>query len=180
MSLRQKILFISKEDNCRYSEGLVQDRFLHAVLIGLRNDNRNKLRPLLKNSILSDENILENLMLAMSDEQERFQNFNKKRVHINSIEPCDPIPSTIPPKHKSENPITAEITSLQATLDCISTWKGNFEKREQSRLPKPDALPHRCLSCHQSSVCRIQILQNHLLFIAVRVKRVSEQCYIKK
>ena len=37
MSLRQKILFISKEDFCGYSEALVQDRFLHAVLVGLRN-----------------------------------------------------------------------------------------------------------------------------------------------
>ena len=39
MSLRQRILYISKEDNCGYSEALVQDRFLHAILVGLRNDN---------------------------------------------------------------------------------------------------------------------------------------------
>ena len=80
MSLRQKILFISKEDNCGYSEALVQDRFLHTILVGLRNDNiRNELHPLLKNSILSDEDILENLVLATSDKQEHFQNFNKKK-----------------------------------------------------------------------------------------------------
>ena len=30
VSLRHKILFIFKEDNCGYSEALVQDRFLHA------------------------------------------------------------------------------------------------------------------------------------------------------
>ena len=73
MSLRQKVLFISKEDNCWYSEALIQNRFLHANLVGLRNaDIRNELRPLLKNIILSDENILENLMLAASDEQEHF------------------------------------------------------------------------------------------------------------
>ena len=68
MSLPQKILYISKEDNCGYSEALVQHRFLYAILVGLRNDNiRNELRLLLKNSILSDEDILENLMLAMSE-----------------------------------------------------------------------------------------------------------------
>ena len=33
MSLRQKMLFISKEDNCGYSEALVQDRFLHTILV---------------------------------------------------------------------------------------------------------------------------------------------------
>ena len=80
MSFRQKILFISKEDKCRYSETIVQDRFLHTVLVELRNVNiRNELRPLLKNSILSDEDILENHMLATSDEQEHFRNFNKKK-----------------------------------------------------------------------------------------------------
>ena len=75
MSLRQKILFVSKEDNCGYSETLAQDRFFHTVLVGLRNDNiRNELHPLPKNCILSDEDIIENLMLATSDEQEHFQN----------------------------------------------------------------------------------------------------------
>ena len=129
MSLRQKILFISKEDNCGYSEALVQDHFLHAILVGLRNDNiRNELRPLIKNSIVSDEDILENLMLVTSDEQEHFQNLNKKGVNINSIEPCDPITSATPPTPKSENPIIVEIRSLKATLDSISSWKDTFQK----------------------------------------------------
>ena len=136
MSLRQKILLTSKEDNCGYSEVLVQDCFLHAILIGLRNDNiRNELRPLLKNSLLSDEDILENLMLAMSDEQEHFQNFNKKGVNINFVEPCYAFPSATPPKHKSENPtivLVLEIRSLKATLDSISSWKDTFEKRQVS------------------------------------------------
>ena len=84
MSLRQKILFVSKEDSCGYSETFVQNCYLHAVLVGLRNDNNwNEFCPLLKNSMLSDEDILENLMLATSDEQEHFQNSNKK--DINSI-----------------------------------------------------------------------------------------------
>ena len=151
MSLRQETLFISKEDYCGYSEALVQDRFLHAILVGLRNDNiRNELRPLLKKSILSDEDILENLMLATPDEQEHFQNFNKKGVNINSIERCDAIPSSTPTKHKSENPIIVEIRPLKTTLDSISSWKDTFEKRQQSRLPKLDTLRRRCPSCHQN------------------------------
>ena len=49
MSLQHKILLISKQDNCGYSEALAQDRFLHAILVGLRNGNiRNELLPLLK------------------------------------------------------------------------------------------------------------------------------------
>ena len=155
MSLRQKMLFMSKEDNCGYSEALVQGCFLNTILGGLRNDNvRNELRPLLKNIILTDEDILENLMLAMYDEQEHFQNVNKKREYINSIETCDPIPSPIPPKNKSKNLIIAEIRSLKATLGLISTWKDNYEKREQARLSKPDTLPRRCPSCYQNNDSR--------------------------
>ena len=102
MSSRQKVLFISKEDNCGYSKILVQDRFLHTILVGLRIDNiRNELRPLLKNSLLAEEDILANLMPAISDEQEHFQNFHtKKNVNINSIETCDAIPSATPLKPK--------------------------------------------------------------------------------
>ena len=49
MSLQHKILLISKQDNCGHSEALAQDRFLHAILVGLRNGNiRNELLPLLK------------------------------------------------------------------------------------------------------------------------------------
>ena len=39
MSLRQEILFVTKEESCSYSEELIQNRFTHAVLIGLQNEN---------------------------------------------------------------------------------------------------------------------------------------------
>ena len=104
---------------------------MHAILVGLRNDNiRNEFRPLIKNSILSDEDILENLILVTSDEQEHFQNLNKKGVNINSIEPCDAIPSATPPKPKSEIPIIVEVRSLKTTIDSISSSQDTFEKRQ--------------------------------------------------
>ena len=146
-SLRKKILFISKEDNWSPCT-----RLFLVCYFGWIKENRNELCLSLKNSILPDENILENLMLVMSDEQEHFQKF-KKRVDINSIEPWDRVPIAIRPKHQSENPIIAEIRSLKSTLDSISTWRGNFEKREES-LPKPDTLPRRCPSCRQNNISR--------------------------
>ena len=39
MSLRQKNLFVSREETCSYSFDLIQNRFVHAVLVGLRNEN---------------------------------------------------------------------------------------------------------------------------------------------
>ena len=67
MAFRQKLLFVSNEGKCGYSEDLVQDRFLSAILERVRNNNiRHKLRRLLKNSILTGEEILENLLQQMS------------------------------------------------------------------------------------------------------------------
>ena len=66
-------------------KALIQDRFLHAIMVGLRNDNvRHKLRSLLKNSILTD--ILENLVLATADECEHSNKFKGKQITISTIQ----------------------------------------------------------------------------------------------
>lgn len=68
MSLCKKNLFVIKEESCTYSEELIQNRFTHAVLIRLHNENiRNELHPILKLNSLSDEELLTNLSLVMSD-----------------------------------------------------------------------------------------------------------------
>ena len=68
MSLRKKNLFAIKEESCSYREELIQNRFAHAVLIGLRYENiKNELRPILKLNSLSDEELLINLSLVRPD-----------------------------------------------------------------------------------------------------------------
>ena len=48
---------------------LMQDMFLHAILVEICNDNiRHELPALLKNTIVFDENILESLDFATADE----------------------------------------------------------------------------------------------------------------
>ena len=88
MSLRQKNLFVSREETCSYSFDLIQNRFVHAVLVGLRNENiRNELCPILKShDILSDEILLEHLGLAMSDEHEHSEKLYKRRTDVSKIE----------------------------------------------------------------------------------------------
>ena len=39
MSLRQKVLFISKEDSYQYDQRLVQKRFVHALLTAIKEIN---------------------------------------------------------------------------------------------------------------------------------------------
>ena len=74
MNLRQKVLFVSKEGDNRfeYSESLLQKQFLHSVVTGLRNDSiKGEMKVLVKQRDLSDEDLLEALNKAVSDENER-------------------------------------------------------------------------------------------------------------
>ena len=92
MSYRQKILFVSNEDMCGYSEGLVQDGCLHPIMVGLRNDNTiHELRPLLKNSIRTDEDILEDLVSAMANERKHSSKFKGRQINISTIEDSEDI-----------------------------------------------------------------------------------------
>ena len=53
LSMREKVLILAKE------EGLLQRRFLYAILTCLRKNNfRNDLRPALENDKISDKNLL--------------------------------------------------------------------------------------------------------------------------
>ena len=88
MSLRQKVLFVSKEDSYRYDHRLVQKRFVHALLTGLKNDNlRSKLRAALKDEDISDEDILETFSLAVMEENAHLEKLcsSKKSLNVNSV-----------------------------------------------------------------------------------------------
>ena len=59
LSMREKVLIMAKEEGCLFDKGLLEWRFLHAILTGLRNNNiRNDLCPTLENNKTSDEHLL--------------------------------------------------------------------------------------------------------------------------
>ena len=59
LSMREKVLILAKEEGCPFYKGLVQRRFLYAILTCLRKNNfRNDLRPALENDKISDKNLL--------------------------------------------------------------------------------------------------------------------------
>ena len=121
MTLKQKILFVSQEESSGYSQELIQERFLHTMLTGLKNDSvRTELRPLLKDRTTSDDELLESLTKAVADETEHQEKFNrvanKKSVTVSSIEQTQE-------KEKKENPIMKELNELKSqvmalTLSC--------------------------------------------------------------
>ena len=71
MTTRQKIVFASQESDSKikYDKELVQGLFLHGVETGLADETiRAKIRPLLKNPSVADEDLIEAMSLAMSSE----------------------------------------------------------------------------------------------------------------
>lgn len=102
MSFRQKILFMSNEDECCYSISLIQDIFIYGILEGLHNDNiRHEFWLLLKTTIVSDEDILDSLDFATTDELEQISKFRNKQINISTTETSEDISK--PHKDKKQN-----------------------------------------------------------------------------
>ena len=88
MSLRQKVLFVSKEDSYQYDQRLVKKRFVHPLLTCLKNQNlHSELRAVLKDEDISDEVILEKLSLAVIEENAHLEKFSssRKSLNVNSV-----------------------------------------------------------------------------------------------
>ena len=150
MSLRQKVLLMFNEDKCGYSTSLIQDRFLHAILVGLCNDNiRHELRPLFKNTIVFDEDILESLDFATADEFEHVSKFKNEQINVHTIKASEDISTPLGNKKQNQKPIEFDFHSLKSTLDDLIAWRINVDQKNnhfQTRLSKPDIL-RRCQNC---------------------------------
>ena len=132
MNLRQKILFVSKkvDDRFEYSELLVQSQILHSVVTGLRNDSiKNEIKPLLSKGSLSDEELLEHLDKAVSDESER-QSKIKNQVNFNTVE-SNLSENEKPEKKVKDNPVLNELRELMLQLNEVTTLKSEIEQLKQ-------------------------------------------------
>ena len=77
LDTRQKILFSSKkaDTQLKYDPALVQGMFLHAVDTGLQDEAiRTRLRPLLQNPDVQDEDLIQQMNEIVLEETERRQN----------------------------------------------------------------------------------------------------------
>ena len=87
MCLREKVISLSVE-GCAYDSHLVNQRFSHTILTGLRNNNiRNELRIFLKNKHVVDEELLKVVTEAVANETEHSEKTEKRNiVKINTLE----------------------------------------------------------------------------------------------
>lgn len=114
LNLRQKVIFVSKQENISYDLILVHKRFLHSIWTGLKNDNlRNELRELLKDENTSDEELLFKLSTAVADEVEHSKKFSKpKPVHSNNI--------SVEKDKEKKNPLMLELEAMKVQINQIS------------------------------------------------------------
>ena len=136
MSLRQKVLFVSKEDSYQYDHRLVQKPFVHALLTGLKNDNlRSELRAVLKDEVISDEDILEKLSLAVIEENAHLEKFCSLKISLNVNSVTAEEKSTNKPdneKPKKDNPLLTEIKTLQAQVSQLTALKDDVDFLKQT------------------------------------------------
>jgi len=106
MNLRQKLIYVSKEDQYEYDEKLIKRKFLKSIFTGLKNENlRNELRPLLNTDTVEDDDLLEALNLAITNETEHLEKLSiSKKVSSCGIE----VESE---KQQKRNPIIDEMKS---------------------------------------------------------------------
>ena len=130
MNLRQKILFVSREESVCYDPKLVQKRFLHAVSTGLQNNNiRIALKDLVRDKETTDEDLLNKLTVVVADETDHVEKFSctkKSSPQVNHI--VEP-----PAKEPKKNLLLDELQGIKAQLNQIVLHGSNREPFERSK-----------------------------------------------
>lgn len=158
LDLRQKIIFASKEADVaiKYNEELVQSQFLHTIDMGLLNDGvRMRIQPLLKKDKVSDEELIREMNISVSQEAER-------KSKLSSKKPCEPEKSSKsspqdPPTDKPKKPnvvdtLLSEIESLKGTVNAMMAK----QQQPQFNAYKPSTRkPRLCSTCEsqQKETC---------------------------
>ncbi len=85
LELRQRVIFTSKEvdSKIQYDPRMIQNLFLHSLETGLRDESiRSKLRPFLQDPTIPDEDLIGQMNVIFSEEQEREVKFGKRPQKI--------------------------------------------------------------------------------------------------
>lgn len=149
MDLRQQVLFASdiNDKTVKYDSGLVNGLFRHVIEIGLQSETiRTKMRPLLSKPDVSDEELMETLNIASSEECERESKLRSTaRAHkatINEVKTPTPEPQQNKGKPSDADAYMTTLKALQAELASL---RSDFNKtREGERKPGEAHSPPLC------------------------------------
>ena len=130
LDLRNKVGFASKESDCevQYDEPLIQKTFMKSFETGLRDDIlAANLRPILRLSELSDEDLMRHVNELASHQAERQSKLACERRSA-KINACEVDGAEIKErKHGGENKILAEIREIKSDL-------ANLKKQANDRM----------------------------------------------
>ena len=134
LDLRQKILFASQEgeDPLKYDTNHIQQLFRRTVETGLQDESmRTKLRPYLSNPLVEDEELIHQLNVAVSAEEERVKKLKgQSKVKSPVVSQIGELPSPSPelaaaqppaPKKDPKSPggTKTEIQELKAEVEAL-------------------------------------------------------------
>ena len=126
LTIRQKIVSASKESDSgvKYDASSVQSLFLHALETGLADETiRTKIRPLIQNPKVADEDLIGAMSLAISAEAERSNKFSLtnrgKSAKVFTVE------SAVEPNTRKElqkdSQVLATLKAVQAELATVKS-----------------------------------------------------------
>ena len=155
LTIRQKILFASKEADCgiTYDSASVQSLFLHAVETGLKEETiRAKVRPALSRRDVTDEELIESMFLAVSAETERNNKFNLPN-NVNNVKPTKPLRvNAVHSATGNDNEILSAIKALRKDFASIQT---EFQALKECSSTSHTSMraPRHCDHCTTTEEC---------------------------
>ena len=88
MALRERVVSLSsEEDTCPFSRDLVRHRFFHTLSTGFKKSCfRLELKDMLKEMVVSDEDLIREISLVMAKETEYENKTKKTKVDVAEID----------------------------------------------------------------------------------------------
>ena len=169
MSLRERVITLSAEEGVPFNVNLLRKRFFLTLFTGFKSDTiRLELQSVLKNETISDEDLLYEVSLVHSAEQERSIKL-KSKVSVNEVK-SERLDSSDKPgkttkedssKKEKESPLLLEIKKLTAKVSELSSVReevqdlkkqlNSVSNNESNFKPRRFRGFFRCAGCERTN-----------------------------
>ena len=142
LNLREKVIYASKEEHSKlkYDSEHVQSMFLHTIETGLiSNTLRGRIRPLLQDITITDEELISQLNVAITEEAEQSKKLAsnvKVKAKVTQVEQAQPKPSEKPQKAQ-EAEMLNEMRALKAKVAVLE------QEVKESQVKQKNSRPNR-------------------------------------
>ena len=136
MDLRNKIMLITKDEDCPLGEALVKKRFFYTLSVGFQKDSiRLEMMNVLKNQLLEDEELVKEVKEVVNRDNEHKKKCKSKAVMVNALN-GDWKDNA---EEKKSDPVLAEISKLAAKVNELSKMHGEMQELRKQMLSNKGA-----------------------------------------